>query len=288
MNWNAWLLENEVPIRLGFFFGVLAIMAAAEVIAPRRIRSLNRLARWPANLGLVFLNSIIVRLLFPAAAVGVAVVAASRGWGVFNVYQIPLLLSVLITVVVMDCVIYLQHVMFHAVPVLWRLHRVHHADLDFDVTTGARFHPIEIILSMLIKFATILLLGAPVIAVIIFEVLLNATAMFNHSNVRLPLGLDRVLRWFVVTPDMHRVHHSVEDDETNSNFGFNLPWWDRLFGTYRDQPRAGHEGMTIGIDTYRDPHQVDHLPGMLALPFNGKIHGYTINRRTWGKNDNQQ
>jgi sterol desaturase/sphingolipid hydroxylase (fatty acid hydroxylase superfamily) len=171
--------------------------------------------------------------------------------------------------------------MVHAVPALWRLHRVHHADLDFDVTTGARFHTLEIILSMLIKFATIAVLGPPLIAVIMFEVILNATAMFNHSNVRLPLGLDRKLRWFVVTPDMHRVHHSVEDDEANSNFGFNLPWWDRLLGTYRDQPRAGHEHMSIGIHTYRDPKQVSWLHGMLWLPFVGKVSGYAINRRQW-------
>jgi sterol desaturase/sphingolipid hydroxylase (fatty acid hydroxylase superfamily) len=171
--------------------------------------------------------------------------------------------------------------MVHAIPALWRLHRVHHADLDYDLTTGARFHPLEILLSMLIKFATILVLGPSVVAVVIFEVVLNATALFNHGNVRLPLALDRWLRWVLVTPDMHRVHHSVEDDETNSNFGFNLALWDRLFGTYRDQPRAGHEGMTIGIRDHRDPREVDRLPGILALPFRGAITGYAINRRDW-------
>ena len=192
------------------------------------------------------------------------------------------------SVVVLDFIIYLQHVLVHAVPALWRLHRVHHADLDYDVTTGARFHPIEIIISMLIKFATIVVLGPPVVAVVIFEVLLNATAMFNHSNVRLPLALDRWLRLLVVTPDMHRVHHSVEDDETNSNFGFNLPWWDRLFGTYRDQPRKGHLGMTIGIRDFRDPQQVDKLPGMLMLPFTGQVTGYAINRRSWEKEEGDE
>jgi sterol desaturase/sphingolipid hydroxylase (fatty acid hydroxylase superfamily) len=175
------------------------------------------------------------------------------GWGLLNHFQVPFAIAVPLAVIAMDFVIWLQHVMVHAVPALWRLHRVHHADLDYDVTTGARFHPLEIILSMLIKFATIVVLGPPVVAVVIFEVLLNATAMFNHGNIRLPAGLDRVLRWVVVTPDMHRVHHSVEDDETNSNFGFNLPWWDRLFGTYRDQPRAGHVGMTIGIRSASQP-----------------------------------
>jgi sterol desaturase/sphingolipid hydroxylase (fatty acid hydroxylase superfamily) len=175
--------------------------------------------------------------------------------------------------------------MVHAIPALWRLHRMHHADLDFDVTTGARFHPLEIVLSMLIKFATILVLGPPLVAVIIFEVLLNGTAMFNHANVRLPARLDRVLRWLVVTPDMHRVHHSIEDDEANSNFGFSLPWWDRLLGTYREQPRAGHEGMTIGIHTYRTPKEVAWLPGMLWLPFRGKVNDYAINRRKWSNSD---
>ncbi len=181
----------------------------------------------------------------------------------------------------MDFVIWLQHVMVHAVPALWRLHQVHHADLDYDLTTGARFHPIEIALSMLIKFATIVVLGPPVLAVVIFEVLLNATAMFNHGNIRLPAGVDRVLRWFVVTPDMHRVHHSVEDDETNSNFGFNLPWWDRLFGTYRAQPRAGHDAIVIGIHGHTDPREVARLDGMLLMPFKGKVDGYAINRRHW-------
>jgi sterol desaturase/sphingolipid hydroxylase (fatty acid hydroxylase superfamily) len=200
---------------------------------------------------------------------------------VFNNLDVPVWVTVLASIVILDFAIYLQHVMFHAVPALWRLHRMHHADLDFDVTTGARFHPIEILLSMLIKFAVIAVIGAPAAAVIIFEVLLNATAMFNHGNFRLPAGLDRVLRLFVVTPDMHRVHHSIEDHETNSNFGFNLPLWDRLFGTYKDQPDAGHEAMTIGIRDYREPRIATDLPGMLILPFLGRITGYAINRRSW-------
>ncbi|MDO8140414.1 MAG: sterol desaturase family protein [Candidatus Brocadiales bacterium] len=173
--------------------------------------------------------------------------------------------------------------MFHAVPLFWRIHRMHHADLDFDVTTGIRFHPIEIILSMVIKFAVVVMLGPPVLGVIMFEVILNATSMFNHGNVRMPLSVDRVLRWFIVTPDMHRVHHSVEDYETNTNFGSNLPWWDRLLGTYRPQPHLGHEGMIIGLRGFRDTKRCMMLHGMLAIPFIGKITDYTINRRTWGK-----
>ncbi len=285
MTMDEFILANEVPIRLGFFFGVFAVVALWEVFAPRRVRTLSRLLRWSNNLGLVFLNSLVLRLLFPAAAVGMAAFAAEQGWGLFNYVDVPFLVAVVVSVVAMDFIIYLQHVLVHAVPALWRLHRVHHADPDYDVTTGARFHPLEIVLSMLIKFATIIVLGPPIVAVVIFEVVLNATAMFNHGNLKLPLGLDRVLRWFVVTPDMHRVHHSVEDDEANSNFGFNLPWWDRLFGTYRDQPRAGHTGMTIGIHKFNTPAQVSWLPGMLTLPFIGKISSYAINRREWNAGD---
>lgn len=296
------ILQNEVAIRLGFFFGIFAVMALWEIVAPRRALTISKTVRWANNLGLVLLNSFILRLMFPAAAVGVAAFATEHGWGLLNYYQTPFVLGVVLSVVALDFVIYLQHVLMHAVPTLWRLHRVHHADLDYDVTTGARFHTIEIILSMLIKFATIVVLGPPVVAVVIFEVVLNAMAMFNHGNVRLPLGLDRVLRLLFVTPDMHRVHHSVEDNEANSNFGFNLSIWDRLFGTYIAQPRDGHRGMTIGIHSYRDPKQVNQLPGMLALPFIGKITGYAIldkdvlmsrstgrtgatNRREWSKPD---
>jgi len=279
MDINTLITEYEVQIRLTAFFGIFIIMALWELIAPRRQLIISKLLRWSNNLALVFLNSFILRLLFPAAAVGMATFASEQGWGLFNYFETPLLVAAIISVIVMDAIIYLQHVMVHAVPALWRLHRVHHADPDFDVTTGARFHPIEIILSMLIKFAVIVVLGPPVVAVIVFEVLLNATAMFNHSNVRLNLSIDKFLRLFVVTPDMHRVHHSVEADETNSNFGFNLPWWDRLFGTYRAQPRAGHEAMTIGIHQYNRPEQVTWLHKMLLLPFIGKITEYAINSR---------
>jgi len=281
MNVTEFVMQNEVTIRLGFFFGIFGFMAVWEVVAPRRALTLTRKVRWLNNLGLVFFNSFVVRLLFPAAAVGMAVFATEQGWGLFNYFEVPAGIAILASVVALDFVIYLQHVLVHAVPVLWRLHRVHHADVDFDVTTGARFHTLEIILSMLIKFATIAVLGPPVVAVVIFEVVLNATAMFNHSNIRIPKAIDQIVRWLIVTPDMHRVHHSVEDDEANSNFGFNLPWWDRLFGTYRDQPRAGHEAMTIGIHSYNKPKLVAWLPGMLILPFIGKISSYAINRREW-------
>jgi sterol desaturase/sphingolipid hydroxylase (fatty acid hydroxylase superfamily) len=281
MDINEFVIANEKPIRMSFFFGILIVMALWEIVAPRRALTISKAVRWANNLGLVFFNSFLLRLIFPAAAVGMAVFASENGWGIFNYYQAPFWVAIVFSVVVMDFIIYLQHVMVHAVPALWRLHRMHHADLDFDVTTGARFHPVEIILSMLIKFATIVVLGPPVVAVVIFEVVLNATAMFNHANVRLPLRLDRILRWIVVTPDMHRVHHSVEDDEANSNFGFNLPWWDRFFGTYRDQPRGGHDGMKIGIRKYREPKEVAWFPGMMMLPFKGKISDYAINRRQW-------
>lgn len=283
MNLIDTITEHEQPIRLSFFLGVLAIMALWEVLAPKRALTVSKLLRWSNNLGLVFFNTILLRLIFPAAAVGMATFASEQGWGLFNYFQLPLAVVIILSVVIMDLIIYLQHVMVHAVPALWRLHRVHHADLDYDLTTGARFHPLEILLSMLIKFATIVVIGAPVVAVIIFEVILNAMSMFNHGNVGLPPVLDRVLRWFVVTPDMHRVHHSIEDDETNSNFGFNLSWWDRLLGTYRDQPRAGHLGMTIGIRNFRTTKQSSWITGLLLMPFIGKVTGYAINRREWAE-----
>jgi len=285
MNWNDWILGHEISVRLGFFIGVLAAIGGWELVAPRRTTTVSKLIRWSNNLGLAFLNTLILRLLFPAAATGVAVLAQQRGWGLFNSFAAPLPLATLISIVMLDGIIYLQHVMLHAVPVLWRLHRVHHADPEYDVTTGTRFHPLEIVLSMLIKFAAIILLGAPVVSVVVFEVILNATAMFNHGNIKLPGNIDRALRLLVVTPDMHRVHHSVENDETNSNFGFSLSWWDRLFGTYRDQPRAGHTDMTIGIRKYREPRQITWLPGMLMLPFKGRVSGYSSNRRNWNRDD---
>ena len=287
MSFEEMIISNEKYIRMGFFFGMIMLIGLWEILAPKRALTVSKTVRWVNNLGLVFFNIFILRVIFPVAAVGVATVAIYNGWGLFNYFEVPFWLAVVATIIIMDFVIYIQHVMVHAVPLLWRLHRVHHADLDYDVTTGSRFHTLEIILSMLIKFATILLLGPPIIAVIIFEVILNATAMFNHGNISLPKTLDKYLRLFLVTPDMHRVHHSVEDDEANSNFGFSLPWWDRLFGTYRDQPRAGHEGMTIGIHKYRDVKQVAWLPGMLALPFIGKMSGYVINRRQWNSQEKE-
>ncbi len=264
---NAFLQQHELAIRLSCFLGVFGGVALWELAAPRRRLTAPQPLRWASNLALVALDSLLLRALFPAAAVGVAAFAARRGWGLFHLLAVPSWFAVPASVVLLDAVIYLQHVAFHGVPLLWRLHRVHHADLDIDVTTGSRFHPIEIVLSMLVKAAAILVLGSPATAVVIFEVLLNASAMFNHGNIRLPLALDRVLRWLLVTPDMHRVHHSVDVAETNSNFGFNLPWWDRLFGTYRDQPRAGHVGMTIGILGLTELRVVARLDGMLLLPF---------------------
>lgn len=285
MDLEQLLMTHEASIRLAFFIGIFALMALWEMLAPRRRLLRSKGVRWGNNIGLVVFNTVILRLLFPTAAVGMALFAQEQGLGVFNYVEVPPWLAVVASVITLDFFIWLQHVMVHAVPLLWRLHRVHHADLDYDVTTGARFHPLEIILSMLIKFAVILLLGPPLVAVVMFEILLNATSMFNHGNVRIPVGIDRVLRWLVVTPDMHRVHHSTEDDETNSNFGFNLPWWDRMFGTYRAQPRAGHEGMTIGIRSFREDRWCSWLPGILSIPFIGKVEGYAINRRQWSQSD---
>ncbi|MFP3943042.1 MAG: sterol desaturase family protein [Alphaproteobacteria bacterium] len=276
------LLTHEPLIRLGFFAGILALMALWELLAPRRQQAVGRALRWPNNLGIVALNTVLLRLVFPTAAVGFALFAGARGWGLFNAVEAPGWIAIAASVLVLDFAIYLQHVLFHAVPAFWRLHRMHHADLDFDVTTGLRFHPLEILLSMGIKLAVIAAVGPPAVAVLIFEVLLNATSMFNHGNVRMPPGLDRILRWIVVTPDMHRVHHSVLPHETNSNFGFNLPWWDRLLGTYRAQPAAGHEAMTIGIEQFRTRRD-EWLDRLLLQPFRGPASGYPINRGEAGQ-----
>jgi len=276
------LLATEPQLRLIVFLGVLVAMAVWELAAPRRRRKIPRVIRWTNNLGLVVIDTIVLRLSFPILAVGLAVIAQDRGWGLFNIIEAPGWFAVLVSIVILDLVIYLQHVMFHAVPALWRLHRMHHADLEFDVTTGLRFHPVEILLSMGIKLAMVMALGPPAVAVLIFEVLLNATAMFNHSNIRLPMLVDRFLRLIVVTPDMHRVHHSIIPEETNSNFGFNLPWWDRLLGTYKAQPKAGHEGMTIGIEQFRTGRDL-WLDRMLVQPLKGPASGYPINRETQKK-----
>lgn len=278
---TQWLAEHELGVRGGAFIAVLLVMALWEVLAPRRALTASKPVRWANNLALVALDTAILRVLFPAGAIGVAAFTSARDWGVLSLVDLPAWAEGLLAFVALDLTIWLQHVMLHAVPALWRLHRVHHADPDYDLTTGSRFHPLEIVLSMLIKFAAIIVIGPSVLAVVVFEVALNATAMFNHGNVRLPLALDRMLRLFVVTPDMHRVHHSVEDDEANSNFGFNLPWWDFLFGTWRAQPRGGHIGMRIGIRDYTQPRHVSWLPGMLLLPFKGRIDRYAINRRQW-------
>ena len=275
---DSWLLTHASGVRLGAFFGVFALMAAWEIAAPRRALRESKLIRWTSNLAITVLNSVLLRVVFPTAAVGMAAFVGERGAGLFNIFAVPYPLALVLSLLALDLAIYLQHLMFHAVPILWRVHRMHHADLDFDLTTGARFHPIEMILSMLIKFAVILLLGPPVLAVLVFEVLLNATAIFNHSNVGIPQPWDRVLRWLVVTPDMHRVHHSIDAPECNSNFGFNLPWWDRLFGTYRAQPAAGHERMIIGIRQFRSQRDL-WLDQMLLEPFRGQNGGYSINRQ---------
>ena len=268
----------EPYIRSGAFLGVFVLVALWEFIAPRRPLRISRAVRWTSNIGIVVLNTAVLRLVFPAAAVGVAAAAGSLGWGLFNALAWPFWVEVVLAVVALDFVIYCQHVMFHAVPGLWRLHMVHHADLDFDLTTGVRFHPFEVLLSMVVKMAAVGALGAAPLAVIVFEILLSATSIFNHGNIVLPSPLDRLLRLIVVTPDMHRIHHSVVADETGSNFGFNLTWWDRLLGTYRARPAAGHLNMTIGLEQFREP-RLQWLWHMLALPFTGAGGTYPIGRR---------
>lgn len=262
---NSAIVEHEAQIRLGVFLGVFFLLATMEILAPRRVLHYSRVQRWFSNLGISVLNSIVLRLLLPAASVGVAVVAVERDWGLFNQLSLPLWASVPVFLVIFDVTIYWQHRVFHKLPWLWRLHRMHHTDPDFDLTTGNRFHPLEIVISGLIKFVLVVLTGPPVLAVILAEIILNASAMFNHSNLRLPIALDRALRFIIVTPDMHRVHHSVEPEEFNRNFGFNLSVWDRVFKSYQDQPAAGHDNMEIGIRGFPGKDAIS-LPGMLLQP----------------------
>lgn len=257
---------EEGPVRLAVFAGIFAVMAIAEAAFPRRRRVEPRPLRWFTNIAIVFIDSAVLRLIFPFLAVTMAAIAQSRGWGLFNWLAWPQWLEITICAIALDMAIYWQHVASHKIPMLWRFHKVHHADRDIDVTTGTRFHPVEIVLSMLYKFAVIVVLGPAPLAVFIFEVVLNGSAMFNHANLRLPLGVDRIVRLIFVTPDMHRVHHSVRHDETDSNYGFNLAWWDRAFGTYIDQPADGHDNMTIGLGAYQT-HEPSRLDWALLVPF---------------------
>ena len=277
-----WTIDSlaafEPIVRLAAFAGAFATVAVWEAVHPRRRRAFARKARWPHNLGLLGIDILASRLIAPGAAVAVAVVAESGNWGLLHTFASPAWAEIAIAVILLDVAIYFQHVMFHAVPTLWRLHRVHHADLDFDVTTGIRFHPLEILLSTLIKCAAVAAIGAPAVAVLLFEVLLNATSVFNHANASLPPGVERWLRWLVVTPDMHRVHHSIRYDESSSNFGFNVPWWDRLFGTYKNEPAAGHDAMIIGVDAFRNREE-RRLSRLLLQPFRSTPGRYPINRR---------
>lgn len=259
-------MDGEATLRLTVFLSVFALMAIWEWRAPRRPRAIGRERRWTTNLGLVVIDTIVVRLLFPAAAVGAALDAGAMGWGLFNALGWPWWVEVALAFLILDFAIWLQHVVFHHVPFLWRFHMVHHADEEMDVTTGLRFHPVEIALSMLIKIGLVYALGAAALAVILFEVALNAASMWSHSNLRLPTAADRVIRRFVVTPDMHRSHHSVERREHDTNFGFFLSVWDRLFGVYTETPEGGHEGVRIGVKPVRDGRSA-RLPWALAAPF---------------------
>jgi len=271
MNITDTIISNEGTIRLSVFAGIFIIMALWEFALPRRPLIAGRTRRWSVNWFLIILDGMMVRflvvhLLVPIAAVGAAIDASAQGWGLFNILEWPIWLELIISIVILDLVIYAQHVASHKIPIIWRVHRVHHSDRDIDVTTAIRFHPIEILLSLVLKVGVIYLLGPAVVAVIIFEVILNGSAMFNHSNIKLPLGLDRVLRWLIVTPDMHRVHHSTIVRETDSNYGFFLPWWDRLFGTYIDQPKHGHDDMDIGIAEWQDERPTK-IGWSLIIPF---------------------
>lgn len=260
--------SSEVLIRFGFFIAVFVAIAVLESAFPRRARRLPRASRWPSNIGISLLNQVVIRLCLPATAIALAMLGEQQGWGLFSQLTLAPWVELLAAVLILDLVIYWQHRLYHMVPVLWRFHRMHHADVEFDVSTGIRFHPLSVLLSAAIKLGTIFLIGPAPLAVLIFEVLLNATSLFNHSNLGIPRGVDRILRLLVVTPDMHRVHHSSAPDETNRNFGFNFPWWDRMFRSYRAQPAQGHQHMEVGLATFRQEPE-SRLDRMLTQPFRG-------------------
>lgn len=266
-------MENEALIRVTFFLVLFLFFALWEVISPRRALTTSKRKRWFVNIAIAVINSVALRLISGIGAYSMALTADTYGWGLFNNVGVPYWTAVLVSVILLDFTIYLQHFVFHLVPILWRLHMVHHTDLDIDVTSGTRFHPVEILLSMGIKIGVVFLLGAPALAILIFEIILNGTSMFNHSNISIPVWMDRIVRLFIVTPDMHRVHHSIIVEERNSNFGFNLSLWDRILGTYRSQPEAGHEMMVIGLKAFRDGGRL-RLLSLLRLPFTARGKAY--------------
>lgn len=272
------IYQYEASIRLSVFLGGFSLLALWEWAKPKRELTQVKFKRWFNNIALVVCSTVVVRMVLPTAAIGIAYLVEQKHLGFANLLELPFWLKVLITFILLDLTIYFQHAMFHVLPVMWRFHRVHHSDLDCDVTTGLRFHPVEILFSILIKFITIVALGAPVLTVILFEAALNLMSMFTHSNIHLNNTFERMLRWFVVTPDMHRVHHSTRENETNSNFGFNISLWDRIFATYMAEPKAGHLGMTIGLDQFREPSW-QRFSGLIYLPFSTRIKGYAINYR---------
>jgi sterol desaturase/sphingolipid hydroxylase (fatty acid hydroxylase superfamily) len=265
MNHGADFISSEAIVRLCFFAMIFSAVAILEKAVPRRNLLVSKRQRWFVNIAVQFIDTALLRLIFPVFPVGLALICSSRGWGILNYYSVPTVPAVIIGILALDLAIYLQHVMFHAIPLFWRVHMVHHTDRDIDLTTGLRFHPVEIILSLLIKFGAVVATGAPPLSVLIFEIMLNGTAMFNHGNLRLPLAMDETIRKVMVTPDMHRVHHSVIMRETNSNYGFSFSFWDRIFGTYRAQPVDGHDKMKIGLADYSDERPLKLL-SMLVMP----------------------
>lgn len=272
------IFKYESYIRLISFFGLFALLTLWEISSPKRELLQLRQFRWFSNIGLIVISSVLVRFIVPTAAVGVAFHVEENNLGFLNYYDLPFVIHFLLAFILMDLSIYFQHVMFHSLPLFWRFHRVHHSDLDCDVTTGLRFHPFEMLISIIFKFLVILSIGAPVITVVIFEIILNAASMFTHSNIKMPHTIERIFRWFFVTPDMHRIHHSIHENETNSNFGFFISWWDRLFDTYISQPKDGHEKMELGLSFFREP-KWQNLRWLIYLPFVAKIKGYAINKR---------
>lgn len=257
-------LSFDMVVRLYAFLMVLGVMVLWELLAPRRLGVLRKL-RWPSNFGIFLINSALL-VIVPISALGASLLALEYKFGLFILFKVTLWPSIIITLLILDATIYWQHRLFHMLQSCWPIHRMHHTDTEFDVTTALRFHPIEILLSILIKAVVIILIGAPILAVIGFEIILNSSAMFNHSNVRIPRWLDKCLRYIVITPDMHRVHHSVHKNEHDFNYGFCLSCWDRLFGSYLDQPKDGHQEMKIGLEIFNQKEEA-RLDKLLTQPF---------------------
>ncbi len=267
---NEYIIANEPIIRLSFFVSILLLMSLFEYIIPKKELLLSKFKRWSNNISIIVVNSFLLKFIFASSIITISIYTTENKIGLLNLFEISFFFSVILSIILLDLIIYFQHRLFHKIDFFWKFHKVHHSDMDFDVTTGLRFHPIEIIISMLIKMISVFIIGVPIIAIVIFEIILSSLSMFNHSNIKLPAILDKRLRYFIVTPDMHRIHHSIHNEELNSNYGFNISLWDRIFSSYTNKPKNGYEKMTIGLKEFYDENKTVSILNILSLPFRKK------------------